>query len=92
MASPEYDTLIQEITAYVYDYEISSPKAWKDARVALLDSVACAIESVPACSSFIGPIAEGIIVPNGFPLPGTSYILDPLKAAFDLGTLIRYLE
>jgi 2-methylcitrate dehydratase len=92
MASPEYDTLIQEITAYVYDYEISSPKAWKDARVALLDSVACAIESVPACSSFIGPIAEGTIVPNGFPLPGTSYILDPLKAAFDLGTLIRYLE
>ncbi|KAF7330541.1 hypothetical protein MVEN_02493800 [Mycena venus] len=88
----QYDKLIQDITAYVYDYHISSPKAWNDARVALLDSMACAIESVPACSSFIGPISEGTIVPNGFPLPGTPHILDPQKAAFDLGSLIRYLD
>ncbi|KAF7374921.1 hypothetical protein MSAN_00378200 [Mycena sanguinolenta] len=89
---PQYDQLIQDIAAYVYDYQISSPKAWIDARVALLDSMACAIESVPACSSFIGPISEGTIVPNGFPLPGTSHVLDPHKAAFDLGSLIRYLD
>ncbi|KAJ6513292.1 MmgE/PrpD family-domain-containing protein [Mycena sanguinolenta] len=88
----QYDQFIQDITAYVYDYQISSPKAWIDARIALLDSMACAIESVPACSSFIGPISEGTIVPNGFPLPGTSHVLDPHKAAFDLGSLIRYLD
>ncbi|KAF7316843.1 hypothetical protein HMN09_00417600 [Mycena chlorophos] len=91
-ARPDYDSLIQDIAAYVYDYQISSPKAWRDARVALLDSMACAIESVPVCASFIGPVAEGTIVPNGFPLPGTDYVLDPLKAAFDLGSLIRYLD
>ncbi|KAF7312274.1 hypothetical protein MIND_00240400 [Mycena indigotica] len=91
-ARPDYDSLIQDIAAYVYDYQISSPKAWRDARLALLDSMACAIESAPVCASFIGPVAEGTIVPNGFPLPGTSHVLDPLKAAFDLGSLIRFLD
>jgi len=90
--SPVYDEIIQSITEYVFDYEITSPLAWKRARVALLDSMACAIEGIPACASFIGPFMKGAVVPNGFPLPGTSYLLDPLKAVFDLGALIRYLD
>jgi len=89
---PPFDTVIQTITDYVFDYEVTSEKAWKRARVALLDSLGCAIEGVPACSSFIGPTVKGTVVPNGFPLPGTPYILDPLKASFDLGALIRYLD
>ncbi|KAK7033093.1 hypothetical protein R3P38DRAFT_3265056 [Favolaschia claudopus] len=91
-APAQYDSLIQTIIAYVYDYQITSPKAWKDARVALLDSIACAIESIPACSSFLGPASEGTTVPNGFPLPGTRYILDVQTGAFNLGSLIRYLD
>jgi len=89
---PPFDSVIQTITDYVFDYEVTSEKAWKRARVALLDSLGCAIEGVPACSSFIGPTVKGTVVPNGFPLPGTPYILDPLKASFDLGSLIRYLD
>jgi 2-methylcitrate dehydratase len=89
---PPYDQIIQSIANYVFDFEVSSPLAWKRSRVALLDSMACAIEGIPACSSFIGPLVEGTVVPNGFPLPGTSFSLDPLKAAFDLGALIRYLD
>lgn len=34
----------------------------------------------------------GITVTNGFKLPGTSHQLDPLKGAFDLGSLVRYLN
>ncbi|OSX59653.1 hypothetical protein POSPLADRAFT_1048152 [Postia placenta MAD-698-R-SB12] len=89
---PPYDDVIQAIVAYVFDFQVTSPKAWKRARVALLDSLGCAIESVPVCTSFIGPVVKGTVVPHGFHLPGTSYVLDPLKAAFDLGSLIRYLD
>lgn len=89
---PPYDDVIQAIVDYVFDFQVTSPKAWKRARVALLDSLGCAIESVPVCTSFIGPVVKGTVVPHGFPLPGTSYVLDPLKAAFDLGSLIRYLD
>lgn len=92
MDDQPYDSIIQSITNYVFDYEITSKLAWKRARVALLDSMACAIEGIPACSSFIGPLIKGTVVPNGFPLPGTGYSLDPLKAAFDMGSLIRYLD
>lgn len=89
---PPFDSVIQKITDYVFDYEITSANAFRRARAALLDSIGCAIESLPACSSFIGPHVKGTYVPGGFPLPGTSYVLDPLKAAFDLGALIRYLD
>ncbi|TFK34079.1 putative 2-methylcitrate dehydratase [Crucibulum laeve] len=89
---PAFDNVIRSITEYVYDYEITSDLAWERARIALLDSLACAIEGVPSCSSFIGPIIKGTVVPNGFPLPGTSHVLDPMKAAFDLGACIRYLD
>lgn len=87
-----YDLLIKNITTYVFSYTVTSSLAWRRVRVALLDSLGCALEGVPACSSFIGPIVPGTIVPNGFPLPGTPYVLDPLKAAFDLGSMIRYLD
>ncbi|GBE83053.1 2-methylcitrate dehydratase, mitochondrial [Sparassis crispa] len=89
---PPFDAVIQSISDYVFNYQISSTNAWMRAHVALLDSLACAIESVPVCSSFIGPTVKGTVVPNGFPLPATPYVLDPLKAAFDLGSLIRYLD
>lgn len=89
---PPFDGIIQSITDYVFDYQITSANAWKRARLSLLDSVACVLEGVPACASFIGPTVKGTIVPNGFPLPGTPYVLEPLKASFDLGSLIRYLD
>ncbi|CCL98845.1 uncharacterized protein FIBRA_00851 [Fibroporia radiculosa] len=89
---PAYDSVIQSIADYVFDYQVTSAKAWRRARVALLDSLGCAIESLPACPSFIGPVVKGTVVPEGFPLPGTKYVLDPLKASFDLGALIRYLD
>ncbi|CAK5268524.1 unnamed protein product [Mycena citricolor] len=89
---PPYDSLIQDIAHYVYEFEVTSPTTLRAARIALLDSIACAIESVPACASFIGPIVPGTVVPNGFPVPGTAHVVDPLKGAFDLGSLIRYLD
>ncbi|KAL9105957.1 MAG: hypothetical protein Q9227_008950 [Pyrenula ochraceoflavens] len=95
MATQKYDQIIIDIKDYVFHYNIVSPKAWKNARVALLDAIGCAIETVSKsedCRRMFGPIVPGSVVPNGFRLPGTSHVLDPLKGSFDLGTAIRYLD
>lgn len=90
-----YDQLLQDIVTYVYHTEVTSALAYKRARVALLDSLGCVIETLAQSSearAFIGPVVPGTIVPNGFKLPGTIFTLDPVKGAFDLGSLIRYLD
>lgn len=90
-----YDDLLQVITKYVFRYEITSPAAWQRARIALLDALGCALETIQESAearAILGPIIPGTVIPHGFRLPGTSHVLDPVKGAFDLGTLIRYLD
>jgi 2-methylcitrate dehydratase len=91
----EYDKVVVDIVEYVYDVPITSSLAFERARLALLDSLGCAIETLAHSSearSFIGPVVPGTLVPNGFRLPGSLFELDPVKGAFDLGSLIRYLD
>ena len=45
-----------------------------------------------SCKNLIGPVVEGTIVPNGARVPGTPYQLDPIRAAFNIGTMIRWLD
>lgn len=90
-----YDKVLLDITKYVFHHEIESPLAWKRARLALQDALGCAIETLhisPQCARMLGPVVPGTTVPNGFRLPGTAHQLDPMKGAFDLGTMIRYLD
>lgn len=92
---PAYDQVIVDIKDYVFKYEIQNEKARSCARLAIFDALGCAIETVAKsaqCRNFIGPTVPGTVVPDGFRLPGTSYQLDPVKGAFDLGALIRYLD
>lgn len=95
MARLEYDQLIVDIADYIHAPLDISEKTWINARNALLDSIGCAIETMhqsTECRQMIGPVVSGTKVPNGFRLPGTSFELDPVKGAFDLGSLIRYLD
>ncbi|KAI4175632.1 MAG: hypothetical protein LQ343_001503 [Gyalolechia ehrenbergii] len=90
-----YDKVLRDITTYVFHYRITNTKALEHSRMALLDSLGCAIETLSTsaeCVNLIGPVVPGTSVPNGFKLPGTIYQLDPVKGAFDLGSLIRYLD
>ncbi|KAL4898021.1 hypothetical protein BDV59DRAFT_208557 [Aspergillus ambiguus] len=90
-----YDKPIRDIVDYVFNYEIDDPSAWISARSALLDAIGCAIETASKskdCQRLLGAIVLGTTVPNGFKVPGTCYQLDPIKGAFDLGVLIRYLD
>lgn len=93
--SRPYDEPIADIAQYVFHYGISDQTAIQSARTALLDAMGCAIETASKseeCRSLLGPPVPGTTVPNGFRVPGTKHEMDPVKGAFDLGALIRYLD
>jgi 2-methylcitrate dehydratase len=46
----------------------------------------------PACTKVLGPVVPGASMPNGVKVPGTSYELDPVQGAFNIGTMIRWLD
>src|SRR5438552_12981098 len=88
------DQVLVDIADYVSSYRIDSEEAYETARYCLLDTLGCGFEalSYPACTKLMGPIVPGTIVPNGAKVPGTSYQLDPVQAAFNIGTMIRWLD
>jgi len=88
------DQVIVDIVDYVYDYTITSELALKTAHYCFLDTLGCGFEALtyPACTKLLGPIVPGTVVPNGAKVPGTSYQLDPIQAAFNIGSIIRWLD
>lgn len=76
------------------DTGIDSALALETARHCLIDTLGCGLEalSYPACTKLLGPVVPGTIVPNGAKVPGTSFQLDPVQAAFDIGAMIRWLD
>lgn len=91
---PAPDQLLVDIAEYVCSDPSFSPEAYFHARLCLLDALGCALAALafPACTRLLGPIVPGTIVPHGARVPGTSYELDPITAAFDLGSMIRWLD
>ena len=88
------DRLIEELTDYVLNKEITSEEAFDTARYVLMDTLGCGILALnyPECTKLLGPIVPGTIVPDGSRVPGTSHVLDPVQAAFNIGTMIRWLD
>src|SRR5690625_657197 len=88
------DTLLEEITEYVLNKEITSEEAYTTARYVLMDTIGCGILalSYPECTKLLGPVVPGTVVPNGTRVPGTSHVLDPVRGAFNIGTMIRWLD
>ncbi len=91
---PEPDQVLQDIADYVLTYQITSDLAFETARLCLLDTLGCGLEALeyPACTKLLGPIVPGTVVPNGARVPGTPYVLDPVQAAFSIGSMIRWLD
>ncbi|WP_029753454.1 MmgE/PrpD family protein, partial [Pseudoalteromonas sp. TAB23] len=90
---PDYDSVIQDIADYVLTFEVSSAEALNTARNCLMDTLGCGLLALKfsQCTKLLGPIVKGTVVPNGARVPGTSLILDPVKAAWDIGCTIRWL-
>src|SRR5207344_2268038 len=91
---PDPDKVLVDIADYVLNYEIASHEALNTARLCLMDTLGCGLEalSYPACTKLLGPIVQGTVVPNGAKVPGTQFQLDPVQAAFNIGTMIRWLD
>jgi len=93
-ARPKPDKVLVDIVDYVTKYKIKSKDAYETARYCLMDTLGCGFEALeyPACTKLLGPIVQGTVVPNGARVPGTQFQLDPVKAAFDIGAMIRWLD
>ncbi|MFL9944881.1 bifunctional 2-methylcitrate dehydratase/aconitate hydratase [Paraburkholderia agricolaris] len=91
---PAPDSVLVDIVDYVLDFPIDSTLALDTARNCLIDTLGCGLEALtyPACTKLMGPIVPGTIVPNGAKVPGTSFQLDPVQAAFNIGAMIRWLD
>ncbi len=93
---PDFDPVIQDIVDYVLDYDVSrSAEAMQTARYDWMDSIGCALLalSYPACTKLLGPIVPGADMPGkGARVPGTAYELDPVRAAWNIGAMVRWLD
>jgi 2-methylcitrate dehydratase len=91
---PDYDRVLVDIADYVMDYEVKSDLAWETARYCLMDTLGCGILALnfPACTKLLGPVVPGATLEKGVRVPGLNHELDPVKAAFDIGAMIRWLD
>ena len=90
----DFDNLISEIANYVSSFEIESNLALDTARNCLMDTIGCGLLALqfPDCTKMLGPIVKDTKVPFGVRVPGTDYELDPVKGAFDIGCIVRWLD
>lgn len=88
------DTLLEEIADYVLNNEITSEEAFSTAHYVLMDTLGCGMLALnyPECTKLLGPIVPGTTVPDGTHVPGTPHVLDPVQGAFNIGTMIRWLD
>ena len=91
---PAPDKVITDVADYALSYKVESELAYTTARYCLMDTLGCGLEALeyPACTRLLGPIVPGTVVPHGAHVPGTSYQLDPVQAAFNIGAMIRWLD
>ena len=83
-----------DIADYVCNAAIDSDLANETAHYCLMDTLACGFQALdyPACTKLLGPVVPGATLPGGARVPGTSYELEPVAGAFNIGAMIRWLD
>ena len=91
---PDPDQPMVDIANYVADYKIDSKEAYDTARYMLLDSLGCSMLAMkfPECVKHLGPLVPGATLAGGARVPGTSFELDPVQAAYNIGVQVRWLD
>ncbi|MDP9084104.1 MAG: bifunctional 2-methylcitrate dehydratase/aconitate hydratase [Pseudomonadota bacterium] len=91
---PAPDQVLTAIADYALSFQIKSAVAYETAAYCLMDTLACGFQALkyPACTKLMGPVVPGATLSGGARVPGTAYELDPINAAFNIGTMIRWLD
>ena len=88
------DEIIERIATYAIEYDTPSDEALATAHLSLLDALGCGLLALrfPECAKLLGPVVQGVTTPHGARVPGCSYVLNPVTAAFDIGAMMRWLD
>src|ERR1700746_2592706 len=91
---PDPDAALVAIADYARNFRIRSASAYDTARYCLMDTLACGFQALkyPACRKLLGPLVPGAVMPGGARVPGPSLEVDAVQAAFNIGTMIRWLD
>ena len=91
---PAPDAVLTAIADYARNFTVQSEAAYETARYCLMDTLACGFQALkyPACRKLLGPVVPGAVMPGGARVPGTSFELDPVQAAFNIGAMVRWLD
>jgi 2-methylcitrate dehydratase len=91
---PQPDAALVAIGDYARNFTVKSELAYDTARYCLMDTLACGFQALkyPACRKLLGPVVPGAVMPGGARVPGTSFELDPVQAAFNIGAMVRWLD
>ena len=91
---PDWDAELAAIADYVCNAGVDSELAFETAHYCLMDTLACGFQALdyPACTKLLGPVVPGATLAGGARVPGTSYELEPVMAAFNIGAMNRWLD
>ena len=91
---PQPDPVLVAIADYARNFTLASETAYETARYDLMDTLACGFQALkyPACRKLLGPVVPGAVMTGGARVPGTSFELDPVQAAFNIGAMVRWLD
>jgi 2-methylcitrate dehydratase len=91
---PEPDAALSAIARYARNFTVASATAYDTARYCLMDPRACGCQALesPACRKLLRAVVPGAVMAGGARVPGTSFELDPVQAAFNIGAMVRWLD
>jgi len=92
---PQPDQVLVDIADYVLGHDVSTGgEAMETARYCLMDTLGCGLLALnyPACTKLLGPLVPGATMDGGARVPGTSFELEPVQAAFNIGAMVRWLD
>jgi 2-methylcitrate dehydratase len=91
---PDPDKVLVDIAEYAGHQDVTSDVAYETAFYCLMDTLACGFQALkyPACTKLLGPVVPGATMTGGSRVPGTSFELDPVQGAFNIGAMIRWLD
>jgi len=89
-----FDSVLTEIADYTSAKQDFGSEAFETARWCLLDSLGCGLLALqyPACIKLLGPAVPCATLTGGARVPGTDWQLEPVKAAFNIGCMFRWLD